>query len=75
VLCTDIVNWPESEMKEWVRQIRAPVALLAAGPPAPRSRSRVFGARTSLRGSLTLLVPEASVRCLRRSARRARSRF
>ena len=47
VLCEDIVNWPESDMRSWFRQLRQPITLLAAGPPCPPfSKSRFW--RTDL---------------------------
>ena len=47
VLCEDVVSWPEADMKRWFKQLRQPIALLAAGPPCPPfSKSRFW--RTDL---------------------------
>jgi DNA (cytosine-5)-methyltransferase 1 len=47
VRCGDIVDWPETEMRDWFSQFKQPISLLAAGPPCPPfSKSRFW--RTDL---------------------------
>lgn len=47
VLCEDIVSWSEDGMRDWLKQVQRPIALLAAGPPCPPfSKSRFW--RTDL---------------------------